>query len=638
MVSGHTHEPELSVVGVGFYANTGSGTASVVSRPSRLRLPHPFVTLQRFSYVELRASTVLEVKLWLWEIPVRSPVMLERLAQARNKVDMRTLTQVGALPTGPTWPLNPTGLQQWVLRRRIRRVAAAVLLITGLLNVVFAALWHIPSIRAVDYWLPFGIHPLSVIESIVAGLALCGLARGVRRGLQPVWLATLFVLLASTADRLIQGRPPSGPAIALVFCLWLLIERQHFRVKPSGVSRLFIWMASGGLVVIAVLAGLGSLFRNGHRDAFDLVFLLVVAVVLLLLLLVALPSSESRRTGSARQEAFKQARAIIQAHGGDTLDYFALRDDKSFFFTGESLVAYSVINGVMLVSPDPIGPPADRAEVWSDVMDMAQANTWAPSVLAASQSWLPVYRAAGLVDHYIGDEAIVDCSTFTLKGKSMKSLRGAYNRVQKSGCQVECFESANAVPDDLKVKLLELMTETRQGEAERGYSMTLSRMFDPRDKGLLLAVCFGADGEPMAFNQYVPASEVNGYSLDLMRRSNDPDAPNRPDRLRHHRDHSVDGRTGPARAGPQLRHHAGGVDRRVGGRTVDPPRTLGAPPLQRDAADRVAVEVQPEVRPDVEPPLRGHRALPPPGPQQPGHRPGRGRHRDPGRRVAAQDA
>jgi hypothetical protein len=48
--------------------------------------------------------------------------------------------------------------------------------------------------------------------------------------------------------------------------------------------------------------------------------------------------------------------------------------------------------------------------VWSDVMDLAQANNWVPSVLAASQSWLPIYRASGLVDHYIGDEAIVDCT------------------------------------------------------------------------------------------------------------------------------------------------------------------------------------------------------------------------------------
>ncbi|MGO8870757.1 MAG: phosphatidylglycerol lysyltransferase domain-containing protein [Acidimicrobiales bacterium] len=526
MVSGHTHEPELSVVGDGFYANTGSGTSSVVARPARFRLPHPFVTIQRFSYLEIRGGTVLELKLWLREQPLESPVLLERLALAAGKSDMSTTTLVASLPNGPTWPIDATGLQRWVVRRRVRRVAAGVLLITGILNVVFASLWPIQATRSVDHWLPFGIHPLSVVESVVAGLALCGLARGVRRGLRPVWVATLFVLLITTTDRLIQGRSLTGSGLALLFCLWLLFEHKHFRVQLSGVTRLFVWLAAGGLVVIAATAGLGNLLGTGHRQRVDLVFLLLVIVILLLLLLVALPGKESRRTGTARQEAFARARAIIRDHGGDTLDYFALRDDKSWFFTGESVVAYSVISGVMLVSPDPIGPPEDRAEVWSDVMDMAQDNNWVPSVLAASQSWLPIYRATGLVDHYIGDEAIVDCSTFSLKGKSMKSLRGAYNRIKKSGCRVECFESASDLSDELKQQLLELMTDTRQGEAERGYSMTLSRIFDPRDDGLLLAVCFSADGRPMAFNQYVPATEVDGFSLDLMRRTNDPGAPN----------------------------------------------------------------------------------------------------------------
>jgi lysylphosphatidylglycerol synthetase-like protein (DUF2156 family)/UDP-2,3-diacylglucosamine pyrophosphatase LpxH len=526
LVSGHTHEPELSVVGTGFYANSGSGTASVVSRRSRLRLPHPFVTVHRFSYVEIQGLAVLEVRLWLRERPVRPPVLLERLALAKSKVDRSTTTMVASLPIGPTWPLDDLGLKQWVLRRRVRQTAAAILLISGLLNIVFALLWHVRSTRWVDHWLPFGIHPLSVVESIVAGIALCGLARGVRRGLRPVWIATLFILLVTTADRLIQGRPPEGATIALVFCLWLILEHQHFRVQPAGVSRLFIWISAAGLVVIAGLAGVGNLLSDRHRHRFDLLFLVVVVAVLLLLLFVARPGRESRRTGVAREEAFRRARTIIQTYGGDTLDYFALRDDKSWFFSGESVVAYSVINGVMLVSPDPIGPAADRAEVWSDVMDMAQSNAWTPSVLAASQSWLPIYRATGLVDHYIGDEAIVDCLKFTLSGKSMKSLRGAYNRVKKAGCRVECFDSMAVVPDALKSQLLDLMTETRQGEAERGYSMTLSRIFDPRDEGLLLAVCFGQDGQPLAFNQYVPASQVNGYSLDLMRRTNSPDAPN----------------------------------------------------------------------------------------------------------------
>ena len=526
MISGHTHEPELSVVGNGFYANTGSGTCSVVARRSRLRLPHPFVTVHRFSYVEMVGGSVLELRLWVREVPVRSPVLLERLALARSKVTTSTTAVVGSLPDGPTWPLDDAGLKQWVVRRRVRQVAAGLLLLSGGLNVIFALLWHVTATQAVDHWLPFGIHPLTVPEAVVGGLALCGLARGVRRGLRPAWLATLLVLLATTADRVIQVRPPEGPTLGLLFCIWLLLEHQHFRVRPSGVGRVFVWTASGALVIIAVTAGVGNLLGQGQRNHFDRVFILVVVVIAALLLLVARPGRESRRSGAARDDAFNMALGIIEKHGGDTLDYFALRDDKSWFFTGESLVAYSVINGVMLVSPDPIGPPGDRAEVWSDAMDFAQSNNWVPSVLAASQSWLPIYRASGLVDHYIGDEAIVDAATFTLTGKSMKSLRGAYNRVKKSGCHVECFDSKDAIAPELKDQLLELMTETRQGEAERGYSMTLSRIFDPRDKGLLLAVCFGADGRPMAFNQYIPASEVDGYSLDLMRRSNDPDAPN----------------------------------------------------------------------------------------------------------------
>ena len=218
---------------------------------------------------------------------------------------------------------------------------------------------------------------------------------------------------------------------------------------------------------------------------------------------------------------------IIEQHGGDTLDYFALRDDKSWFFTGESLVAYSVINGVMLVSPDPdraAGGPGRgvvRRHGLGPVQQLAARRCWPRRNRGCRSTGRRGWSTTTSVTRRSSTPA-----TFTLKGKSMKSLRGAYNRMQKSGCHVECFDSADAVPDELRTQLLELMTETRQGEAERGYSMTLSRIFDPRDQGLLLAVCFEPDGRPMAFNQYIPASEVDGFSLDLMRRTNDPDAPN----------------------------------------------------------------------------------------------------------------
>jgi lysyl-tRNA synthetase class 2 len=56
--------------------------------------------------------------------------------------------------------------------------------------------------------------------------------------------------------------------------------------------------------------------------------------------------------------------------------------------------------------------------------------------------------------------------------------------------------------------------------------MTLSRAFDPTDTGLLLSVALDPDGRPAAFCQWVPSADIDGWSLDLMRRRADDDLPN----------------------------------------------------------------------------------------------------------------
>ncbi len=304
-------------------------------------------------------GSVLEVGLWLREVPSASPVLLERLAQARTPVDMSTTTQVAALPMDPRGRSTTPVLERWVRpapgppggRRRPVR--------TGVLNVVFA-------LAVADPRDPPG-RPLAALRRPPAvgdrgpgrRPGPVGLARGVRRGSasgvggHPRGAGGHHRRPAGS-----QGTLARGSTLALVFCLWLLVEHQHFRVRPTGVSR---------AVHLGGRRRTGRHRRHGRdrqprgyrppRPLSTLVFLLVVVVVLGRPAPDRAPGRESRRTGTARQEAFDRARAIIETHGGDTLDYFALRDDKSWFFTGESLVAYSVINGVMLVSPDPIGPP-----------------------------------------------------------------------------------------------------------------------------------------------------------------------------------------------------------------------------------------------------------------------------------------
>jgi len=99
----------------------------------------------------------------------------------------------------------------------------------------------------------------------------------------------------------------------------------------------------------------------------------------------------------------------------------------------------------------------------------------------------------------------------------MKGLRQAYNRIAKYGYQASFHDPAR-LGRDMAERLVPLMSQSRRGEFERGFSMMLGRIFDPRDHGLVLCVVTGPDGQPAAMCQFVPAAGIGGYSLDLMRR------------------------------------------------------------------------------------------------------------------------
>ncbi len=221
----------------------------------------------------------------------------------------------------------------------------------------------------------------------------------------------------------------------------------------------------------------------------------------------------------ARQERldFDRARDIVRRSGKGTLDYFALRFDKEHFFHRDGVVAYAVHSGVCLVSPDPIGPADERAALWAAFRRFADDHGWSVAILGAGQDWLPVYHRSGMRDLYIGDEGVADVRTLSLAGGTKKGLRQAVNRIAKYGYTIT-FHDPSRVDPDLADALRGVMVKSRRGGVERGFSMTLGRIFDPLDEGLLLAVAQDGEGNPVAFCQFVPAPGIEGYSLDLMRR------------------------------------------------------------------------------------------------------------------------
>ncbi|MGH9101657.1 MAG: bifunctional lysylphosphatidylglycerol flippase/synthetase MprF, partial [Acidimicrobiales bacterium] len=469
----------------------------------------------------------------------------ERLA-ARGPLerDGQPLAVVASHPYGPSWPPRADP----ALRHRVvRRVAATAIALAGLLDLVSAVT---PPLRGrlnplLDV-VPLGLSQVAAAAGALAGLGLLALARGVRRGQRQAWVVSVVLLATTVLFQLLKDNDLPAVAAAAAVLAYLLRHQRSFRAgvdRPSlsrGVAGLLAG-AAGVTLLASVAVELTLMASPHHRALAPLPLLSAVVDRLVGITSVPLPRRIDRFLSPslltigvalaawALYLAFRpvverrgtnvdlRAREVVLRHGAGTLDYFALRDDKRFFFFGSTLVAYANWGGVCLVSPDPVGPEAEREAAWSAFRRFADRQGWALGVLGAGEEWLPIYRTSGMHELYVGDEAVVTLQSFTLEGGAHKSLRQAVNRIARHGYTLSFHDPAH-LDRGLAAELRQLMGRSRRGEAERGFSMTLGRVFDPADKGLLLAVAHDSQGRAVAFCQYVPATGIDGYSLDLMRR------------------------------------------------------------------------------------------------------------------------
>lgn len=437
-------------------------------------------------------------------------------------------------------------------RERVRRLAAAGAVVVAALNVA-TALLPAPRGRLVTLVevLPVELPQTAGAALVFLAAALCLLGRGLRRGQRLALLGTEIALAASAALHLLRGLQFEPAVVDLLIGGLLWWRRAAFPVRASAATLRRAAVLAGSGAVVAIVAATGFVLTvGGHQHAGESARAVVerlagddqaplpagtfvtpaltsagLALLITVGWLVLSPRLPAPRGRAAHLADRERARGIVAAYGGDTLAYFALRDDKQWLFSGDSVVAFAVRNGVCLVSPDPIGPVSEREQVWADFTAYAERNGWSLAVVGAAGDWLPLYEDIGLRPVYLGDEAILDCEAFTLEGRGMKSLRGAHNRLTKAGCTVS-FHDPSCLDPELAGALTTLAGDTRHGDAERGFSMTLSRLFDPLDTGLLLTVAHDPSGRPLGFIQWVPSSAIDGWSLDVMRRSADPDTPN----------------------------------------------------------------------------------------------------------------
>jgi lysyl-tRNA synthetase class 2 len=219
------------------------------------------------------------------------------------------------------------------------------------------------------------------------------------------------------------------------------------------------------------------------------------------------------------------ARKSVHAWGTDTLAPFALRADKSYFFSRDetAFIAYSVVGGIAIVSGDPVGPEADFDDLIGRFIVFAHERDWRIAILGASKARLGLYRAHGLSALYHGDEAVVDVASFSLEGRAVRKVRQSVSRLEKAGYRAEVLRPRE-IGQPLRSELEAIARTWRGKEPERGFVMALDALFRLEDEDAVFVIGRNADGAPAGFIHFAVSQPGKALSLSSMPRL--PGTPN----------------------------------------------------------------------------------------------------------------
>jgi lysyl-tRNA synthetase, class II len=439
---------------------------------------------------------------------------------------------------------SPAAIGQGQRTAALRRIAAVATALVGALSLLSAVTPDIPWRRhlllAVE---PGPVMALGHVLATLCGIALMYVGWGILRSRRRAVNVAIIVLGALALLHAAKGLDYEESALALGLAVLLYAARRSCtRGGAPGRGVIAATVAIGALALayamdVAVLLAtgrdheLGSAIRDaagaldngawwlssGSPTAIALDALVVIALGACAVLLHALLRPAQAATGHSTAEHVRAAQ-IVTRHGRDSLDPFALREEKSFFFSRGGLLAYRTLRGTAVVSGDPIGPEGSGRGIVADFLAFADTKGWEVVITAASDRLLDEYRGLGLRTMCIGEEAVVHPAQFSLEGRPIRKVRQSVTRAERQGWALDVVEGL----DPASVLAQELATVESAWRAGRdrlyGFAMSLGRLWGaPEDTTAVYALGRAPGGELCTFIRFARCADT--LSLDVMRRS-----------------------------------------------------------------------------------------------------------------------
>ena len=439
----------------------------------------------------------------------------------------------------------------------MRIIPAVLMLALGAVNIISVLT---PAIKErlvfLENFLPVEAIAASNYFVLVTGLFLLITAAFMLKGLRMAWLFAVLLCMLSLVGHLTKAIDYEESLFSIFVLVILFTSRKQYYIKHN--SRLRSFGIQTTLLSIAGVFIYGSVgfyfldkkhfdidfnwlqsirytFQNfflvgsadlkpNDRFAREFLYSINISGFLSLSFLLYTLIRPYIIKSETTDEELDLSNVLLEKYGDSALDYFKTYQDKLIFRDEEidGFVSYRIAGNFAIALEGPVTAPENKLALIKAFDKYCYESGLKSAYYRVSQESLETYVSIGKKRLFLGQEGVVDLTTFTLEGGSRKSIRNALKKVSDQGFATKVYEAP--VPDGLLQKLKSVSDDWLVNTEREEIVFSQGMFIHEELKKQTIITVENSEEKIVAFLNVIPSYVAGDSTYDLIRKT--ADAPN----------------------------------------------------------------------------------------------------------------
>jgi phosphatidylglycerol lysyltransferase len=318
---------------------------------------------------------------------------------------------------------------------------------------IFSSVTPTPDsdINFLGNYLPLPVFEGAHFLSSILGLLLFVAARGIGQRLDGAWWTAMVCTSLALVLAFMRALALFEATFLIILLVSLFLSAKQFKRRASLFGQVLTpsWIAAMFIVVAAAITVLLFVYREvdysrelwwqfefSEEAPRGLRAVLGLAIFAATISVFSLLRPAARRSALSTADDLERAIQLVMAQDNADANLVRMGDKRLMFSeSGNAFIMYGIQGRSWIALFDPVGPQEETADLVWRFVEEARARGGRAVLYQISPSLLSHCADAGLRAFKLGELAIVDLSSFDLKGGRLAGLRQAVNKGAREGLE-----------------------------------------------------------------------------------------------------------------------------------------------------------------------------------------------------------